>query len=417
MLVSIIITNYNYGNYLHRCIRSCLNQTLPIDQFEVILVDDFSKDNSHSIVEEYRSLPNFKYIRNKKNLGVAHSANTAIKKSKGKYFVRVDSDDYINKEFANILSLYLEENPKKLCVACDYYLVNDKEIKIQKVSSKEKPISCGIMYNKKKLLKEGLYNAKYKHREEEELRIRLGDRYKIHNLSLPLYRYRMHQTNKTKSKDYSDKFKLMINQMKRINLKNKISKKDLLRNIAIIIPARSGSKRLKNKNIFKFMSKPMVYWAIRAASESAFKNNVYVSSDSKKILNISQKFGAKKILRPRLLSEDKVFKLEAIRHAVEYIERKTRRKLSLVVSLQANSPEVTSLDIDKSIYHLMKYNRQEVISINNDNNANGAIRVMRRNAVFQKSLSTYLGCVVTNTTDIHTLKDIKKIYKKNEIKY
>ena len=63
MLVSIIITNYNYGNYLHRCIRSCLNQTLPVNEFEVILVDDFSKDNSHNVVEEYRSLPNFRYIK------------------------------------------------------------------------------------------------------------------------------------------------------------------------------------------------------------------------------------------------------------------------------------------------------------------------------------------------------------------
>ena len=43
MLVSIIITNYNYGNYLHRCIRSCLNQSLPNSEFEVIVVDDSSK--------------------------------------------------------------------------------------------------------------------------------------------------------------------------------------------------------------------------------------------------------------------------------------------------------------------------------------------------------------------------------------
>jgi CMP-N-acetylneuraminic acid synthetase len=417
MLVSIIITNYNYGNYLHRCIRSCLNQTLPINEFEVILVDDFSKDNSHSVVEEYKSLPNFKYIRNKKNLGVAHSANTAIKKSKGKYFVRVDSDDYINKEFANILSLYLEENPKKLGVACDYYLINDKEKKIQQVSSKEKPIACGIMYNKRKLLKEGLYNANFKHREEEELRCRLGERYKIHNLSLPLYRYRMHLSNKTKSKDYLDKFKVKINEIKKANFRNKIKRKFLLKNIAIIIPARAGSKRLKNKNIYEFKSKPMIYWAIKAATESAFKNNIYVSSDSKKILSISRKYGAKNILRPKLLSDDKVFKIEAIKHAVKFIEKKMNKKLSLVVSLQANSPEVTSLDIDRSIYHLIKHNRQEVISIDAHNNANGAIRVMKRNGVFQKSLSTYLGCVATNTTDIHTLRDIKKIYKQNEKKY
>ena len=43
MLVSIIITNYNYGNYLHRCIRSCLNQSMPINNFEVIVVDDSTK--------------------------------------------------------------------------------------------------------------------------------------------------------------------------------------------------------------------------------------------------------------------------------------------------------------------------------------------------------------------------------------
>ena len=114
MLVSIIITNYNYGNYLHRCIRSCLNQSMPNSEFEVIVVDDSSKDNSDNIVEEYKSLPNFRYIRNRRNLGVAYSANNAIKKSKGKYVVRVDSDDYINKDLANILSFYLEENQKSL---------------------------------------------------------------------------------------------------------------------------------------------------------------------------------------------------------------------------------------------------------------------------------------------------------------
>ena len=81
MLVSIIITNYNYGKYLHRCIRSCLNQKLNPNEFEVILVDDFSnKDNIDHIVNEYKSLPNFRLIKNKKNLGVAESSNNAIKK-------------------------------------------------------------------------------------------------------------------------------------------------------------------------------------------------------------------------------------------------------------------------------------------------------------------------------------------------
>ena len=73
------------------------------------------------------------------------------------------------------------------------------------------------------MLKAGLYNSKFKHREEEELRSRLGDKYLINNLNLPLYRYRMHLSNKTKSKDYIDKYKKKLK-----NLKNLILKKNLI---------------------------------------------------------------------------------------------------------------------------------------------------------------------------------------------
>lgn len=217
MLVSIIITNYNYGNYLHRCIRSCLNQSLSTNEFEVILVDDLSSDNSADIIDEYKTLPNFRVIHNKKNLGVAASSNNAFRKAKGKFIVRVDSDDFITKEFANILSYYLIENPKMLGVACDYYLINDLGEKLKKVSCKNNPISCGIMYNKNKLLRIGLYNPKFKHREEEELRYRLGEAYKIHYISLPMYRYRMHNTNKTKSNEYINIFKKKIDELKKKN--------------------------------------------------------------------------------------------------------------------------------------------------------------------------------------------------------
>ena len=86
-----------------------------------------------------------------------------------------------------------------------------------------------------------------------------------------------------------------------------------------------------------------------------------------------------------------------------------KKKISIVVSLQANSPEIKSVDIENLIKHLIKYNLQEVISVDNNLNSNAAIRVMNRNAVFQKSLSTYLGCVKTNIVDIHFKKDLKKI--------
>ena len=101
-IVSIIVTNYNYGKFLHRCLRSCFSQKF-LD-YEVLVIDDFSTDNSIEILQPFlESSDNLKVITNKENLGVAESANLAIKASRGQFFIRVDSDDYVNSEFLQIL--------------------------------------------------------------------------------------------------------------------------------------------------------------------------------------------------------------------------------------------------------------------------------------------------------------------------
>ena len=63
-------------------------------------------------------------------------------------------------------------------------------------------ISCGIMYRTDLFKSSGGYNSAMRHREEEELRKRLGEDYKIHHLKIPFYRYRMHDSNKTKQPEY-----------------------------------------------------------------------------------------------------------------------------------------------------------------------------------------------------------------------
>ena len=66
MLVLIIITNYNYGKFLHRCLRSCLSRSLHDNSYEIIIVDDCSKDDSIEIIKRYQKfLPNLKFLRKK----------------------------------------------------------------------------------------------------------------------------------------------------------------------------------------------------------------------------------------------------------------------------------------------------------------------------------------------------------------
>ena len=122
MLASIIITNYNYGKYLSTCLRSCINQTLSNNDYEIIFVDDCSTDNSIKIAKQHKPyFKNLKIIENKKNHGVAFSSNLGIKNAKGKYIIRVDADDYVNSELLRILIYFLEEYKEYFYVACDYY--------------------------------------------------------------------------------------------------------------------------------------------------------------------------------------------------------------------------------------------------------------------------------------------------------
>lgn len=404
MIASIVITNYNYEKYLGRCIRSCLNQVFS-EPYEVILVDDNSKDGSLKIADEFKNFENFKIIKNKKNVGVAASANYGFRKSKGKYIVRIDSDDYVSRHLLFFLTFYLKLNPNKLGVACDYTFINKKEKIIKRMSCKKNPIACGIMYDKSKLSNFGYYNKNFRHREEEELRARLGASYKIGFLELPLYRYRMHTSNKTKSKDYMLKYKNKIQDIRQKEIFKKTKKTKKF--IVAIIPARSGSKRMKDKNIYNFKGLPMIAWTIKSALKSKFIKQVYVTSNSKKILNIAKRFKAKTILRPEKLSSDKVPKIEAIRHAVKTLSK--QKKIDIVASLQANSPNIKSSDIDMCISDMINKNKKEVVSLDKNLNQNGAIRVMKFATVFDKMLSTHFSCTINNVIDVHTKRDLKKI--------
>jgi len=203
MKTSIIITSYNYGRYIERCIRSCMNQRYVDGSFEIIVVDDCSTDNTTELLEKFRRFLNVHIIRNEENVGVAEAANIGIRAAVGQYVARVDADDYIGELFIHMLSTFLEANHDAMGIGCDYFLVDEHENILERVDASQKPVSCGILYRRDLLVSAGLYNPEFRHCEEEELRRRVGDDYyRIVRIPLPLYRYRMHSSNKTKQPEY-----------------------------------------------------------------------------------------------------------------------------------------------------------------------------------------------------------------------
>jgi len=194
-LISVIVAAHNEERYIGRCLRSLLAQTFPRTKFDIIVVDDGSTDRTPAVLQTFGN--DVKVLRNDENIGLPASLNRAISSTHSKFVVRVDADDFVNASFLEILHLFLTENPRMDAVACDYLLVDDREEVLARCDAMKEPIACGIMFRTEQLIDIGLYDETFLRHEDRDLRLRFLDRYLIHQVALPLYRYRRHDENIT----------------------------------------------------------------------------------------------------------------------------------------------------------------------------------------------------------------------------
>jgi len=194
--ISVVITNYNYGTYIRRCLRSLLNQDLDRARYELIVVDDHSTDDSLEAVETFAGAGDIKIVVNKRNLGIGGSSRVGVDHSRGKYFVRVDADDYVQPAFLSMLYNFLRFCPQYVGVSCDYFLTDNDERVLSVQSFEEKGLACGLMLRTSYLERIGSYNKKKRVFEDKDLFERI-DTTKIFHLPVPLYNYVRHGKSAT----------------------------------------------------------------------------------------------------------------------------------------------------------------------------------------------------------------------------
>ena len=120
-----------------------------------------------------------------------------------------------------------------------------------------------------------------------------------------------------------------------------------------IIPARSGSKGLSDKNIKSINGKPLMAWSIEAGLKSKYIDRLIVSTDSEKYAEIAKDFGAEvPFIRPDNISTDESSRKDVIKHALDFFRRKNKL-YDYIVFLEPTSPLTTETDIDKSIEKLL----------------------------------------------------------------
>lgn len=126
MKLSIIVNMYNTAAYMPKCLDTLLHQDIPLSDFEIILVDDCSPDNSLAMAKEYAAkYPNIRVCALEHNKGLAAARNTGIDTAKGEYICFVDPDDYIEK---NSLAALLKQmdNEQLDMLRFNYQKVDEK---------------------------------------------------------------------------------------------------------------------------------------------------------------------------------------------------------------------------------------------------------------------------------------------------
>lgn len=163
--LSVIIPVFNAEDYIKECLDSVVDQSLGIDNIEVIIVNDNSCDSTLDIISQYTDkYPSFKLISNKSNLGPGESRNMALKEVSSDYVTYLDADDFISQNaYEDALSKINEFNADLLIYNWETYTGSDyvEPVNIHQQNTLENKLITDIKQNPKLFLSTAPWNKIY----------------------------------------------------------------------------------------------------------------------------------------------------------------------------------------------------------------------------------------------------------------
>jgi glycosyltransferase involved in cell wall biosynthesis len=208
--VSVILPAYNCEKHIGKAIDSLLQQTFT--DFELIIINDGSNDNTESIIHSYQD-KRIVYLKNPENKGLIYSLNTAIELAHGKYIARMDADDICKPERLMEQKKALDENENITAVATTIEFISDKDEttgdweldrktitshQIKKQMPYENCIAHPTVMMRAEIAKELKYKPYQKNIEDYDLWLRMLSRgYVIAKINEPLLLYRVHDSSVT----------------------------------------------------------------------------------------------------------------------------------------------------------------------------------------------------------------------------
>ncbi len=335
---------------MQQSIESVLSQTYK--DFELIIIDDGSTDNSREIISRYVEHPDVRAIF-QENKGLIATNNVAIRAAKGKYVIRLDADDYLDESALLVLVNTIEESEDLALVFPDYYYV-DKDGNVtgqerrhnfqEEVTLLDQPAhgACTII-RRDYLLQVGGYSNEIDCQDGWDVWLKLTEIYSVGNVNLPLFYYRQHGQNLTSNTERllrtrSEIYKSHADRATRPALK-----------VIAVLPVR-GLAIENSSQIFEQLGhKSLIEWSIDAALDSSSIAEVIVTTPDTDVISFLKAVYGKRI---RLVQRELMAALEnmsyrpAIKDVIKNMDAET---YDAVLELTVESPFRSTSYIDKAI--------------------------------------------------------------------
>lgn len=274
--VSVYIVNHNYGSYVEQAIESVLSQSF--DDYELLILDNGSKDGSKEIISRYLRHEKVRAIF-QDNIGLNATNNIAIRRSKGRYVLRLDADDYLHPNALELLTGVLDRRPEVGLVFPDYFLT-DQDGKVTEIMQRhnfdevtllDQPAHGACTMIRRECL-EALngYDESDHCQDGWDLWVRFIRQFGVANLNLPLFYYRQHAESLTR------------NEQRILNTRSLILKRSAhtgarLSSLAAI-PIRGPAIERRSLALRPLGGKPLLEWTIDAALAAHRVSRVVVTS-------------------------------------------------------------------------------------------------------------------------------------------
>ena len=205
-LISVLMTSYNSSAWIEEAICSILNQTFK--DFEFIIIDDGSSDNTRNIILKYALQDKRIKFYKRKHVGLTNSLIFGLKKCNGEWIARIDSDDHAFPERLELQYNFIKSNPRVAALgsSCKIFYQNNKKENLYSYPHNHKdllkslligslfPPHSSMMFNKNVALRAGGYNSKMFKAQDWDLWLRIAKIGKLAALKRPLVMIRIHKS-------------------------------------------------------------------------------------------------------------------------------------------------------------------------------------------------------------------------------